>query len=158
MQSGSCFIFVVQFQSANHRFGTRALWYDSIFIIFFSLILMYGNFSDYLRDRTHEEYMRGDYNINSEPQFDEVGPLYTVSQRFERDKPHLGTTTVGYGTMGHDADRDWDRSLHSHTSGSSDTTQQSKDGSSAELQSDDQQPAQLIASKRKQIFIYLLTH
>jgi hypothetical protein len=130
----------------------HAFWYVSIFIIFFSVILMYDDFSDYLRDCTHEEYIRGDYNINSEPQFDEVGPLYTVSQRFERDKPHVGTSAVGYGTIGHDADRDWDRSLHSHTSGSSDTTQQSKDGSPAELQSDDQQPAQLIASKCKHIF------
>ncbi|PNF28256.1 FERM domain-containing protein 8 [Cryptotermes secundus] len=114
-------------------------------------------YSDYLRDRTREEYMRGDYNINSEPQFDEVGPLYTVSQRFERDKPHLGTTAVGYGTIGHDTDRDWDRSLHSHTSGSSDATQQSKDGSSAELQSDDQQPAQLIASKPLKMCVYLMS-
>jgi hypothetical protein len=112
---------------------------------------MYDDFSDYLRDRTHEEYIRGDYNINSEPQFDEVGSLYTVSQRFERDKSHLGTSAVGYGTIGHDADRDWDASLHSQASGSSDTTQQSKDGSPAELQSDDQQPAHLIASKRKHI-------
>ncbi|PSN46115.1 hypothetical protein C0J52_17252 [Blattella germanica] len=82
-------------------------------------------YSDYLR--TREEYMRGDYNINSEPQFDEVGPLYTVSQRFERDKPHLGG--AGASSVGYDVDRerDWDRTLHSHTSVSSDTTQQSKD-------------------------------
>jgi hypothetical protein len=112
---------------------------------------MHNNFSDYLRDRTHEEYVRGDYNINSEPQFDEVGPLYTVSQRFERNKPHLGTA-VGYGTVGQNGDRDWSRSLHSHTSSSSNTMQQSKDSNSAELQSDSQQSAQLMASKRKCIF------
>jgi hypothetical protein len=114
---------------------------------------MCNGFSDYLRDRTHEEYMRGDYNINSEPQFDEVGPLYTVSQRFEREKPHHGATAVGYGTVGHDVDREWDRSLHSHTSGSTDMTQQSKDSSSsAELQCDDQQSSQLMASRRERIF------
>ncbi|XP_069673570.1 FERM domain-containing protein 8 isoform X5 [Periplaneta americana] len=118
-------------------------------------------YSDYLRDRTREEYIRGDYNINSEPQFDEVGPLYTVSQRFERDKPHLGASSVGYGTIGHDVDRDrdrdWDRSLHSHTSGSSDTTQQSKESSSAELQSDEQQSSQLVAAKPLKMCIYLMS-
>ncbi|KAJ4435113.1 hypothetical protein ANN_23688 [Periplaneta americana] len=122
---------------------------------------MHNDFSDYLRDRTREEYIRGDYNINSEPQFDEVGPLYTVSQRFERDKPHLGASSVGYGTIGHDVDRDrdrdWDRSLHSHTSGSSDTTQQSKESSSAELQSDEQQSSQLVAAKPLKMCIYLMS-
>ena len=154
MQCGGCSNFVVQFQSEDHRFGPRALWYGSISFSF-SLFWIKNNFSDYLRDRTREEYIRGDYNINSEPQFDEVGPLYTVSQRFEREKPHLGSSSVGYGTIGHDVDRererDWDRSLHSHTSGSSDTTQQSKESSSVELQSDDQQPPQLMAAKREYI-------
>lgn len=112
---------------------------------------MHNNFSDYLRDRTHEEYIRGDYNINSEPQFDEVGPLYTVSQRFERNKSHLGNA-VGYGTIGHNGDRDWNRSLHSHTSGLSNTTQQSKDNDSAELQTDGQQSTQILTSKCKCIF------
>lgn len=111
---------------------------------------MYNGFSEYRHDRTREEYIRGDYNINSEPSFDEVGSLYAVSQRFERDKPHLGTTSVGYDTVGHDVDRDWDRSLPSHTSGSSDTTQQSKDESIPDdLQSDNQQRAQLMVSKCK---------
>jgi len=112
---------------------------------------MYIGFSEYRHERNHEEYIRGDYNINSEPSFDEVGSLYAVSQRFERDKPHLGTTSLGYDAVGHDVDRDWDRSLPSHTSGgSSDTTQQSKDESIPDdLQSDNQQRAQLMASKRK---------
>jgi hypothetical protein len=111
---------------------------------------MYNDFSEYRHDRTHEEYIRGDYNINSEPSFDEVGSLYAVSQRFEREKPHLGTASVGYDTVGHDVDRDWDRSLPSHTSVSSDTTQQSKEESiPTDLQSDNQLGAQLRASKRK---------
>ncbi|KAJ9585101.1 hypothetical protein L9F63_020557, partial [Diploptera punctata] len=118
-------------------------------------------YSEYLRDRTREEYMRGDYNINSEPQFDEVGPLYTVSQRFERDKPHLGAASVGYGTIGHDVDRErdreWDRSVHSHTSGSSDITQQSKESSSVELQSDDQQSSQLLAAKSLKMCVFLMS-
>lgn len=111
---------------------------------------MYIGFSEYRHDRSHEEYIRGDYNINSEPAFDEVGSLYAVSQRFERDKPHLGTTSLGYDAIGHDVDRDWDRSLPSHTSGTSDTTQQSKDESIPDdLQPDNQQRAQLMASRRK---------
>ncbi|XP_021914561.1 FERM domain-containing protein 8 isoform X3 [Zootermopsis nevadensis] len=113
-------------------------------------------YSDYLRDRTHEEYIRGDYNINSEPQFDEVGPLYTVSQRFERNKSHLGNA-VGYGTIGHNGDRDWNRSLHSHTSGLSNTTQQSKDNDSAELQTDGQQSTQILTSKSLKICVYLMS-
>nr|CAD7599947.1 unnamed protein product [Timema genevievae] len=86
---------------------------------------------DYIRDRTREEYMRGDYNINSEPGFDEV---YTLSQRFERDK-----APSSYG--GHDME--W--GLHSHVSSSSEIPPQSKEGSTSgvESQSDDQPaPAQ----------------
>lgn len=115
-------------------------------------------YSEYRHDRTHEEYMRGDYNINSESSFDEVGSLYAVSQRCERDKPHLGTTSVGYDAVGHDVDRDWDRSLPSHTSGSSDTTQQSKEESIPDdMQSDKQQGAQLIASKPLKMCVYLMS-
>nr|CAD7443501.1 unnamed protein product [Timema bartmani] len=87
--------------------------------------------NDYIRDRTREEYMRGDYNINSEPGFDEV---YTLSQRFERDK-----APSSYG--GHDME--W--GLHSHVSSSSEIPPQSKEGSTSgvESQSDDQPaPAQ----------------
>lgn len=48
-----------------------------------TIYLLYIPLSDYLRDRSCDEYIRGDYNINSESQYDEVGPLYTVSQRLE---------------------------------------------------------------------------
>jgi hypothetical protein len=39
-------------------------------------------YSEYLRERARDEYLRGDYNINSDPQYEEAGPMYALSQRY----------------------------------------------------------------------------
>lgn len=39
-------------------------------------------YSEYLRERARDEYLRGDYNINSDPQYEEAGPMYTLAQRY----------------------------------------------------------------------------
>ncbi|KAF4518167.1 hypothetical protein B566_EDAN007858 [Ephemera danica] len=40
-------------------------------------------YSEYLRERARDEYLRGDYNINSDSQYEESGPLYTLTQRYD---------------------------------------------------------------------------
>jgi len=39
-------------------------------------------YSEYLRERARDEYLRGDYNINSEPQYEEAGPMYALTPRY----------------------------------------------------------------------------
>ncbi|KAG8233787.1 hypothetical protein J437_LFUL003859, partial [Ladona fulva] len=91
-------------------------------------------YSEYLRERARDDYMRGDYSLSSadangvaSTRFDEVvGPLYTVSQRYEREKQlqpqssqqqhrqeHQPSMTVATApSYSHDTfenDHDWER-------------------------------------------------
>jgi hypothetical protein len=56
-------------------------------------------YSEYLRERARDEYLRGDYNINSEPQYEESGPLYTLTQRYDH--------TPNYSP--HGSEREWEQ-------------------------------------------------
>ncbi|KAK7862335.1 hypothetical protein R5R35_005227 [Gryllus longicercus] len=64
-------------------------------------------YNDYLRERTHDDYVSSDYKLNPEAQYEDRGRLYTVSKRFEREKPHLSTSYL-------DREREWEKSLNSH--------------------------------------------
>ncbi|XP_071453770.1 FERM domain-containing protein 8 isoform X2 [Hetaerina americana] len=90
--------------------------------------------SDYLRERARDDYLRGEYNISggdgnssATARFEEVvGPLYTVSQRFEREKQlqpqpsqqqhrqeHQSSMAVasatGYAHDAFEAEHEWER-------------------------------------------------
>ncbi|XP_063222008.1 putative FERM domain-containing protein FRMD8P1 isoform X2 [Bacillus rossius redtenbacheri] len=108
-------------------------------------------YSEYVRERTREEYARGDYGIGSEPQLEEVGPLYTVTQRFERDK--------SYGPGGRDADREreWERPLHSLVSGSSESSHQTAKDGAAEFQVDEQRPTQRSPAQPLKVCVYMMS-
>ncbi|XP_049776229.1 putative FERM domain-containing protein FRMD8P1 isoform X2 [Schistocerca cancellata] len=120
-------------------------------------------YSDYLRDRSRDEYVRGDYNINSEPKFDEVGPLYTVSQRFEREKPPPPALAhVGAGSYRHDVEREWERSLHPHPhphlpSSAADRQQDCGTGKCSDVSGDDQLMSQVSPPRFLNTCIYLMS-
>ncbi|XP_047110100.1 putative FERM domain-containing protein FRMD8P1 [Schistocerca piceifrons] len=122
-------------------------------------------YSDYLRDRSRDEYVRGDYNINSEPKFDEVGPLYTVSQRFEREKPPPPALAhVGAGSYRHDVEREWERSLHPHPhphphlpSSAADRQQDCAAGKCSDVSGDDQLVSQVSPPRFLNTCIYLMS-
>ncbi|XP_046401488.1 FERM domain-containing protein 8 isoform X2 [Ischnura elegans] len=92
-------------------------------------------YSDYLRERARDDYLRGEYNLGSgdanaaaaaAARFEEVvGPLYTVSQRFEREKqlqpqqtqqqqhrqehqPSMASA-AGYAHDAFEAEHEWER-------------------------------------------------
>lgn len=56
--------------------------------------------SEYLRERARDEYLRGDYNINSDPQYEETGPLYTLPQRYADPAPNYSP---------HGSEREWEQ-------------------------------------------------
>ncbi|XP_046980843.1 putative FERM domain-containing protein FRMD8P1 [Schistocerca americana] len=122
-------------------------------------------YSDYLRDRSRDEYVRGDYNINSEPKFDEVGPLYTVSQRFEREKPPPPALAhVGAASYRHDVEREWERSLHPHPhphphlpSSAADRQQDCAAGKCSDVSGDDQLVSQVSPPRFLNTCIYLMS-
>ncbi|XP_059473278.1 FERM domain-containing protein 8 isoform X2 [Neocloeon triangulifer] len=61
-------------------------------------------YSEYLRERARDEYLRGDYNINSDPQYEDAGPMYALAQRYAAEP------LASYNTM--TQEREWDpRSL-----------------------------------------------
>lgn len=68
-------------------------------------------FSDYSTERARDEYIRGDYNINSDSQYDKLSGLY-APPGYERDKTH-SHVTIDRDAMereGMDRDRARDRS------------------------------------------------
>jgi hypothetical protein len=58
-------------------------------------------YSEYLRERARDEYLRGDYNINSDPQYEEAGPMYTLAQRYA-----AAESLTNYNSMAQE--REWD--------------------------------------------------
>jgi hypothetical protein len=58
-------------------------------------------YSEYLRERARDEYLRGDYNINSDPQYEEAGPMYTLAQRYA-----AAESLTNYNAMAQE--REWD--------------------------------------------------
>ncbi|XP_067003864.2 putative FERM domain-containing protein FRMD8P1 isoform X2 [Anabrus simplex] len=111
-------------------------------------------YNDYLRDRNRDDYIRADFSINSDSKFDDVGLLYTVSQRFDREKPHLN---IAGGYV--ERERDWERALQSHT-GSTDASQQVKENTVAtnlELQVGEPQKSLQNALKSLKLCVYLMS-
>ncbi|XP_049850422.1 putative FERM domain-containing protein FRMD8P1 [Schistocerca gregaria] len=120
-------------------------------------------YSEYLRDRSRDEYVRGDYNINSEPKFDEVGALYTVSQRFEREKPPPPAPAhVAAGSYRHDVEREWERPLHAHphphvAAPAADRQQDCGAGRCADVPGDDRRVSQVSPPRFLNTCIYLMS-